>query len=177
MKNTIAKSKMQNIIFIHGLESSGQGFKGRFFRNMLPECLTPDFEEYNPQISIKMLLEKRMTQLNLILKDKDPWIIIGSSFGGLMGALYTFQNPKKVSKLILLAPYLSTPRLNPKDYSPVSIPVIVFHGKHDRVALINQSRPLAEKLFTNLIYNIVNDNHFLHKTVKIIDWKKLIENV
>ncbi|MFX0140067.1 MAG: alpha/beta hydrolase [Candidatus Hodarchaeota archaeon] len=168
---------MYNIIFIHGLESSGKGFKGQFFRRVFPECLTPDFEEYNPKISIKALLEKRMTQLNLILEDKDPWIIIGSSFGGLMGALYTCQNPKKISKLILLAPYLSLPELNPNKYSSVNVPVIVFHGERDRVAPINQSRSLAELIFTNLIYNIVNDNHYLHKTVKRINWRKLIESI
>ncbi|UCD00639.1 MAG: alpha/beta hydrolase [Promethearchaeota archaeon] len=168
------KSQMQNIIFIHGLESSGKGFKGQLLRSIFPECLTPDFEKYNPNISIKILLEKRMTQLNLILKDKDNWIIIGSSFGGLMGALYTCQNPKKVSKLILLAPYLSIPEFNSKKYSSVDIPVIIFHGKRDKIALIDQSRPLAEAFFTNLTYNIVNDNHYLHKTVKRINWKKLI---
>lgn len=168
---------MQNIIFIHGLESSGKGYKGRFFREELPECLTPDFEEYNPELSIKMLLEKRMKQLYLILKNKHPWIIIGSSFGALMGALYTCQNPKNVSKLILLAPYLSTPELSPKMYSPVNVPVIVFHGKNDKVISIKLSRVCAEKLFTNLTYNIVDDDHFLHKTVKSLDWKKLIKTI
>lgn len=36
---------MQNIIFIHGLKSSGQGFKGRLFQKVIPGCLTPNFEE------------------------------------------------------------------------------------------------------------------------------------
>jgi len=168
---------MHYVIFIHGLESSGKGFKGRFFRKELPECITPDFEEYNPGISSKILLEKRMKQLYLILKNKDPWIIIGSSFGGLMGALYACQNPKKVSKLILLAPYLSTPELSPKIYSPVNVPVIVFHGKNDIFVSITRSRACAEKFFTNLTYNIVDDDHFLHKTVKSLDWKKLIQTI
>ncbi|MFX0104166.1 MAG: alpha/beta fold hydrolase [Candidatus Hodarchaeota archaeon] len=168
---------MTNIIFIHGLESSGKGFKGRFLFKVLPGCITPDFEEYNPNISSKLLLEKRMKQLYLILNNKSPWIIIGSSFGGLMGALYTFQNPRNVSKLILLAPVLSIPKLSPKIYSPVNVPVIIFHGKNDKVVPIKQSRALAEKFFTNLVYNIVDDDHFLHKTVKSLNWKKLIENI
>lgn len=165
---------MVNIIFIHGLESSGKGFKGRYLRRELPECITPDFEEYNPNISTKLLLEKRMKQLYSILKDQDAWIIIASSFGGLMSVLYACQNPEKVSKLILLAPYLPTSEINTKDYSPIDVPVIVFHGKHDKISSIKQSRSSVEKLFTNLTYNIVNDNHYLHKTVKRLDWKKLI---
>jgi pimeloyl-ACP methyl ester carboxylesterase len=165
---------MQNIIFIHGLESSGKGFKGQFLRKMFPVCLTPDFEKYNPHISIKRLLEMRMEQLFSILNKKSPWIIIGSSFGGLMGALFTCQNPKKVSKLILLAPYLSSPELNPKIYFKIKVPVLVYHGKNDQIVSLNQSRAYAEKLFTNLEYNIVDDDHTLQKTVRRLDWQKLI---
>ena len=45
---------MKGIIFIHGLESSGQGYKGRFFRKIFPNILTPDF---------KGELNERMEQL------------------------------------------------------------------------------------------------------------------
>ena len=166
---------MQNIIFIHGLESSGQGFKGRLFQKILPGCLTPDFEEFKHKISSKMLLKKRMGQLITILKDKHPWIIIGSSFGALMATVYSLQNPERISKLILLAPYLSTSELNPKKYSPIDVPVIVFHGKNDRVVPINRSRTIAERFFTNLIYNIVDDNHSLHDTVINLNWKNIIK--
>jgi len=165
---------MQNIIFIHGLESSGKGFKGNLFNKVLPECLTPDFEKYNPKISTKTLLKKRMTQLLLILKNKHPWIIIGSSFGGLMGTIYSCQNPERVLKLILLAPYLSTSELDPKKYSPIDIPVIVFHGMHDKIVSVKRSKKRAETLFTNLTYNIVNDNHYLHNTVKTINWQEIV---
>lgn len=168
---------MQNIIFVHGLESSGDGFKGLLLRTALPGCLTPNFTPYTPQISIRILLKERMNQLIPILMKKVKWIIIGSSFGGLMSVLYACQNPKKVSKLILLAPYLPTSEINPKDYSPINIPVIIFHGKHDKIASIKQSRSCVEKLFTNFTYNIVDDKHHLHKTVKTLDWKKVIESV
>ena len=166
---------MQNIIFIHGLESSGKGFKGQLLRKEIAECIAPDFEEYNPNISMELLLKIRMEQLYAILKDKEPWVIIGSSFGGLMATLYTLKNPDKISKLILLAPYLLIPELNSKIYSPVNVPVIIFHGKYDRIVSLRQTRSYAEKLFTNLKYNIVDDDHFLHKTVESVDWKLLIE--
>ena len=67
---------MQNIIFIHGLESSGKGFKGQLLRTQLPGCLTPNFKPYTPKIPIKILLNDRMEQLMPILKEKNKWIII-----------------------------------------------------------------------------------------------------
>ena len=166
---------MQNLIFIHGLESSGQGFKGKLFQKVLPGCLTPSFEEYDPVSSIKTLLEKRMEQLIAILNVRLPWVIIGSSFGGLMATIYSCQNPERISKLILLSPYLSTSELNPEKYSPIDVPVIVFQGKNDTVVSIKRSRNIAEKIFTNLTYNIVNDDHPLRNTVKVLDWKNLVK--
>ena len=167
---------MHNIIFIHGLESSGDGFKGQLLRKELPGCLTPNFTPYNPKIPIKSLLNERMRQLISILENKTDWIIIASSFGGLMGALFTLKYPSKVSKLILLAPYLSTPAIDPEKYSPVDPPVIVFHGKLDEVVPIKRSRARAEKIFKTLIYNTVDDDHSLQKTVQALDWKEIIKN-
>ena len=167
---------MQNIIFIHGLESSGDGFKGQLLRSVLPGCLTPNFTPYTHQISIRVLLKERMNQLIPVLIEKVKWIIIGSSFGGLMATLFTLEHPSKVSKLILLAPYLSTIILDPKKYSPIDVPVIAFHGNYDEVVSINRSQTLAEKLFTKLIYNKVDDDHSLKKTVEALDWKNIIKN-
>ena len=165
---------MDNIIFIHGLESSGKGFKGRFFRKLFPECLTPNFEKYDEKGSVHDLLKKRMAQLSKLLEKKEPWVIIGSSFGGLMASVYTCKFPTKVARLILLAPFLVTPELVPEKYSPVDVPVIIFHGKNDKVVPPKPSHVRAEKLFTNLTYKIVDDDHLLHKTVKTVNWKELI---
>jgi len=167
---------MLNIIFIHGLESSGDGFKGRFLKKLFPNCLTPNFKPYSQKIPINQLLSERMDQLIPILKDKMYWIIIGSSFGGLMATLYTLENPSNVSKLILLAPYLSIKGLISTHYAPINIPVIIFHGKHDNIVALHRSKAFAEKMFTNLEYIIVDDDHSLQITVKTLDWKKLTEN-
>lgn len=166
---------MKNIIFIHGLESSGQGFKGRLFQKVLPGCLTPDFVGYNPKLSMKTLLKLRMKQLYRLLEDNYPWIIIGSSFGALMATVYALENPDKILKLILLAPFLSILKSKNKKYSPIDAPVIVFHGKNDLVVPISRSRTFAERFFTNLIYNIVNDDHSLHNTVINLDWQHIIK--
>ncbi len=160
---------MPNIIFVHGLESSGQGYKGRFFQNVFPGCLTPDFKEYIPGISTNVLLKERMSQLISILAEKEKWVIIGSSFGGAMAALYALKFPDKVAQLILLAPALAKLK-----FPPVDIPVVIYHGKKDLIVPMKSSRFRARQIFTNLTYNIVDDDHMLHHTVEGIDWKKLI---
>ena len=159
---------MANIIFIHGLESSGKGFKGQLFKQKLPGILTPDF---------RGTLEKRMTKLKSILDEKVNWIIIGSSFGGLMGALYTCENPHKIKKLILLAPYIvpEAIKIRKIENIPVDVPVVAFHGKHDNVVFLEKAQFCARKLFSNLSYNIVDDDHMLRKTVIGLNWNDLIK--
>ncbi|MFW9940918.1 MAG: alpha/beta fold hydrolase [Candidatus Thorarchaeota archaeon] len=167
---------MQNIIFIHGLESSGRGFKGRFFKTIFPDILTPDFKEFEPNIKMYSLLEARMGELNSILNNKKNWILIGSSFGGLMGTIYTLKNPDNVIRLILLAPFLVSRKLKPSFYKAVDVPVTIFHGEKDDVVRYKPSLERAKMFFTNLEFNLVDDDHFLHKTVKSINWKELISN-
>ena len=165
---------MQNIIFVHGLESSGKGFKGRLLKKIFPNIHTPDFRENDQNISMYDLLEHRMGELNSILSKKTPWVIIGSSFGGLMATLFTLKNPKNVSKLILLAPFLVSRKLKPSMYKAVDVPVTIYHGTNHKVVPYKPSRERAKQFFTNLKYNIVNDDHMLHQTVEAIDWHDLI---
>ncbi|NHJ24065.1 MAG: alpha/beta hydrolase [Candidatus Lokiarchaeota archaeon] len=165
---------MANIIFIHGLESSGSGFKARFLKKQIPEIMTPDFEPYNSEISIDLILKKRMKQLESFLNENSSWIIIGSSFGGLMGTIYALQKPKNVYKLILLAPFLIETYFNNIKVKPLNIPVIIFHGKNDNVVNHNKTKWIAQKCFNNLQYHLVNDDHFLHSTVQSLNWKELI---
>ena len=168
---------MKNIIFIHGLESSGKGFKGTYLKNLFPDILTPNFIKYNANITLENLLKKRMGQLNLILKERKLWTIIGSSFGGLMATLYALQHmdpSEKIERLILLAPFLATPMLQIDNISPLNIPTIIFHGKYDDIALYEASRKQAYKLFTNLEFNTTEDHHDLNNTITTLNWSKLI---
>ncbi len=155
---------MTNIIFIHGLESSGKGFKATYLRNIFPGIITPDFPGS---------LQERLEKLNKILESCEDWTVIGSSFGGLMGALYALKNPKKISLLILLAPLLIHPQLNSFKGS-IDIPVIVFHGINDDVVPLPSTKARAIEIFTNLNYIEVEDDHFLRPTTEKISWKDLV---
>jgi pimeloyl-ACP methyl ester carboxylesterase len=171
---------MLNIIFIHGLESSGHGFKAKLLKNKIPEIITPDFEEYIPGTPNKNLLERRMAQLEKIITGEKSWIIIGSSFGGLMAVLFTCKKSEKVKGLILLAPYLNSPELNPKHFSglPLNIPVFIFHARNDLVVPMKPSKARAEKIFSNIEYHIIeNDDHKLESTVQKMDWNDLINKI
>ena len=174
LHNKMVDTQNYNIIFIHGLESSGKGFKGRLLKELIPQILTPDFEPFDPSILMYDLLPKRMNQLNRILNSKNSLVLIGSSFGGLMASLFVFQHPQRVKKVILLAPLLVSRKLKPRNHPPVNVPVIVFHGKNDKIVKCKHTRERAKLLFTNLRYTIVDDDHSLHNTVKSLNWQDLI---
>jgi pimeloyl-ACP methyl ester carboxylesterase len=66
------------------LESSRQTYKAGVIRDYFPELIVPDFT--GP-------LAQRMEVLYPILGNKMDWTIIGSSFGGLMGAIFSCEHP------------------------------------------------------------------------------------
>lgn len=154
-------------IFIHGQESSSQGTKGVFFRNLFPEMIIPDFTGD---------VSERMLKLNELLKDKEEIMMIGSSLGGLMAALYTFENKKKIKKLILLAPAINLPEFNPYVSQTISIPVYVFHGREDELLPLKDIQDISKKVFTNLKFMVLDDDHRLSRKFTSIDWANLLEN-
>jgi len=74
-------------VFIHGLESSGKGTKGTFFRTYRPHMLIDDYEG---------TLEERMEKLERNLAPYQDLILVGSSYGGLMASIYACQHPEAV---------------------------------------------------------------------------------
>lgn len=153
-------------IYLHGLESDSNSGKARQFREWFPGILTPDF---------KGSFEERMTQLLPILGDQGNWTLIGSSFGGLMGTVYTCKHPAQVRKLVLLAPaLLRAPFGSHLNLEPVSVPTIIIHGTLDDVVPLEPVREIAQKLFKNLTYHVVEDDHRLHKSIHAMDWKSIL---
>ncbi len=152
-------------LYIHGSDSSSQTYKATLLRDIFPGMLIPDFLGDLPD---------RMDQLEAILGTEIGWTLIGSSLGGLMAALFALQHPGQVRKLVLLAPALTLPGFTKILSSRISIPTIIIQGTHDELIPLETTRKLAEKVFTDLTYLPVDDNHRLHKTAKELDWKKLL---
>jgi pimeloyl-ACP methyl ester carboxylesterase len=156
---------VKRLIYLHGSESDSNSGKARQFRERFPGLLTPDF---------KGSFNQRMSQLYSILFDKTNWTLIGSSFGGLMGASYTHDHPAQVRKLILLAPALTLePFASRSDLKPVSVPTIVVHGTLDTVVPLEPVREIVRRVFMNVKYYVVDDDHRLQKTFHELDWNSI----
>jgi predicted alpha/beta-hydrolase family hydrolase len=156
------------IVFIHG--SSGdksQTYKAQLLRGLFPGMVTPDFDGD---------ISTRMSQLQGILGKKTGWILIGSSLGGLMAALFAYQAPKQVHKLVLLAPAVSLSEFVKIPPASIGTPTIIIQGTQDELIRLPAARELAEKVFTHLTYMVVDDDHRLHKTAMKIDWKSMLED-
>jgi predicted alpha/beta-hydrolase family hydrolase len=155
------------LIFIHG--SSGdksQTYKARLLRGLFPEIVTPDFDGDLPT---------RMTQLRVVLGKEKNWILVGSSLGGLMAALFAHEAPKQVRKLVLLAPAVSLPEFSSIPPASINIPTVIVQGTLDELIHLPAAQKLAIKVFTHLTYLVVEDDHQLHKTASMLDWKSLLE--
>jgi len=156
---------MQNTTyFLHGLDSSGNGTKGRFFAQNFPHVVRPDFAG---------TLADRLQQLEKLVSDKEQLILVGSSFGGLMATCFALAHPEKVARLILLAP-----ALNFAEYRPpaqlLTTSTFLLVGKNDTVTPVDLVVPLAKATFTDLHLRITDDDHLLHATFPQLDWQKLL---
>jgi pimeloyl-ACP methyl ester carboxylesterase len=153
-------------VFIHGLDSSSRGTKGTFFRERYPQMLMPDFS--GP-------LAERMARLEQSLAGKSSLILVGSSYGGLMAALYACKNEARIRRLILIAPALGHGDFSPYYEKPLEPPVTLYHGRHDIIVPPEPTRRIAERLFKNLESRLVDDDHNLHLVFPTLNWDILLE--
>ena len=155
-----------------GFEDGSQGFKARFLRGIFDDdILTPDF---------RGSFDERMGQLKPILGDRKGWIIVGSSFGGLMGTVFSCQHPDQVKKLILLAPALVDRAFEGHDLPPpASVSTTIYHGQNDDICPLPEVRKYAEQLFTNLnnSYFFVNFNNVTYRLWSKYGCKKIYRNL
>ena len=151
-------------IFIHGLESSTQGTKSVYFGQKYPDMVLQDFVGD---------LNQRMEKLNSLLQGESDIRLVGSSFGGLMATLFAMENESRIAKMILLAPAINM-LTSTQRKKRISMPVWIYHGRNDDVIPLDQVEPIAKEIFTNLSFQAVDDDHYLHKIFKSIDWHSLL---
>ena len=113
--------------------------------------------------------------MNKLLSGKAPLILVGSSYGGLMAAVYAFNNEKSIKKLILLAPALDIYEFKPYLGRKLLLPVVIYHGRNDDVVSPSSVQDIARTLFPNLEYHLVDDDHSLHMTFSLMNWDDLLE--
>ena len=151
-------------LFLHGLDSSGRGTKGRFFTENFLGLLAPDFTGS---------LQDRLQALETICRGLDRLTLIGSSFGGLMATCFAISHPERVQRLILLAPALNFPDFSPPA-SLLTIPTLLIIGKNDTVTPPDLVIPAAQATFMNPDITIYDDDHLLHTAFFALDWNKLL---
>ncbi len=152
-------------IFLHGLESSSLGYKGKYFSQKFKEMMVPDFTGS---------LAKRMRKLENLAENVKDLVLVGSSFGGLMATQYTQANPLKVRKLILLAPALNFAEFSPP-VTKLKVPAKLIIGSQDSVTPPKVVIPLAQSTFENIEIFICEDDHSLRKTFDSLDWQELLK--
>jgi pimeloyl-ACP methyl ester carboxylesterase len=118
---------------------------------------------------------ERMAKLNRLLDGKNDLILVGSSYGGLMAAVFTCENPERVRKLILLAPALMLPEFHPCRATRLTIPVDLYHGRQDIIVPPALTREIAESVYENLTYHAVDDDHSLLGHFEQMPWDRLLE--
>ena len=149
-------------MFLHGLDSSSQGNKARLLSAL--GVTTPDF---------RGSLSRRMERLHELLDNSnDSWLLIGSSMGGLMAALYAMENARQITRLILMAPALNRPEFVFK--KPIDTPTLLIHGTRDEVIPHEAVKARAEAAFNKLTVHWVEDDHRLAATSAQLDWPHLL---
>jgi len=152
--------------FVHGLESTSQGTKGVWFRERYPGMIIGDY---------RGSLAERMETLRERLAGKENLILVGSSYGGLMAALFACASPERVRRLVLLAPALHLAEFAPCLEKSITLPVFLYHGSFDDVVPPGPVRDIAVQVFWNLAYRLLEDDHSIHRNFPTLPWDVLLE--
>jgi len=108
------------IVYLHGFASSPQSSKAQFFKRKFDERSIP-FEA--PQLDEGNFERLTITgQLGVVERAVAgrPVVLMGSSLGGYLAALYAARHPGEVERMVLLAPAFQFPtrwraRFRPED--------------------------------------------------------------
>jgi predicted esterase len=141
--------------FIHGLESSPQGLKARFFAERF-DAVTPamDTSDYAGAVATQAAA----------LAARPPDVLVGSSFGGAI-AVDLLERGAWHGPTLLLAP--AAHKLGRVQHLAAGVPVLVVHGTHDDVVPIEDSRALARTGTPSLVRLLeVDDGHRLETLVE-----------
>lgn len=120
-------------------------------------------------------LDTRLGKLTALLAGKENLLLVGSSYGGLMAAIFAYRYHERVRKLILLAPALNLADFEPYRRHRLDIPVTIYHGTSDDIVPPGDVRRIAEESFSHLTYHLVDDDHSLHRVFEGLPWDNLLQ--
>jgi len=129
---------MTPAVYLHGFASSPLSSKAQFFRRKFAACGVP---MEIPQLDEGRFEELTISgQLRVIERTvgERAAILMGSSLGGYLAALYAARHPSQIEQMVLLAPAFQFPRRWRERYSPDdwkregSIPVFHYGEGRER---------------------------------------------
>lgn len=101
---------MAQILYLHGFASGPQSTKGRYFANQFAQIgaqtATPDLNEGD---FFGLTITRQLKLVDKIVQETSPRLLIGSSMGGYLAALYAAARPELVPALMLMAPAFGFP--------------------------------------------------------------------
>jgi len=96
---------MPNILYLHGFASGPLSQKGRYFHHQFSmmggDVFQPDLSEGDFR---EMTVSSQLKVIDREVRRIEPVLIIGSSLGGFLAAIYAATRPELVTRLVLLAP-------------------------------------------------------------------------
>jgi pimeloyl-ACP methyl ester carboxylesterase len=101
---------LMHILYLHGFASSAQSSKAAFFRTRLAQhhvpVLTPDFNAPDfSTLTVTRMLDQVGAVLDGIAND-EPVALVGSSLGGFVAVHTALRYPRRIDRMVLLAPAL-----------------------------------------------------------------------
>ncbi len=143
------------ILFLHGLESGPHGSKYQALKTVFNDVTAPDCSGLSNEA------ERLQVICNEIDSTTDPYLVVGSSMGGLMAMLLQQARPQRVAGMVLCAPALHRPAAQELTYTELP-PLAVIHGDQDDVVPLEVSLPFGHQL------TIVRDGHRLSDNLPLI---------
>src|ERR1700674_552100 len=108
---------MTRVVYLHGFASSPLSSKAQFFRRKFAACGVPiEIPRLDQGRFEELTISGQLTVIERAVADQ-PAILIGSSLGGYLAALYAARHPLQVERLVLLAPAFQFPRRLRERYS------------------------------------------------------------
>jgi len=99
-----------HILYLHGFASGPQSRKGRYFANQFAqigaETTMPDLNEAD---FAGLTLTRQLKLIDRLAQELRPSLLIGSSMGGYLAALYAAARPELAPALVLMAPAFGFP--------------------------------------------------------------------
>ncbi len=140
------------ILFLHGLESGPHGSKYQVLRKVFGEILAPDCSGVKGEKERLTIIQREIS------REGGPFLVVGSSMGGLMALLLQKENQQQVAGLVLCAPAIHRPVATSLNLDNLP-PTVVIHGTKDDVVPVEASEPFGDRLIK------VDDDHRLSNSI------------